>query len=68
MERSGLAPLGTLLLGAAIIVCYLALLAAQATEPLFVLGCALLAAASTLVTGSDARLRSLGNFTFISAL
>jgi hypothetical protein len=68
MERSGLAPLGTLLHGAAIIVCYLALLAAQAAEPLFVLGCALLAAASILLTGWDARLRSLGNFTSIPAL
>jgi hypothetical protein len=68
MERSGLAPLGTLLHGAAIIICYLALLAAQAAEPMFVLGCALLAAASILVMGWDARLRSLGNFTFIPAL
>jgi Fusaric acid resistance protein-like len=68
MERSGLAPLGTLLHGAAIIVCYLALLAAQAAEALFVLGCVLLAAASILLTGWDTRLRSLGNFTFIPAL
>ena len=68
MERSGLAPLGTLLHGGAIIVSYLALLAAQAVEPLFVLGCALLAAASILLKGCDARLRSLGNFTFIPAL
>jgi hypothetical protein len=68
MERSGLAPLGTLLHGAAILVSYLALLAAQAAEPLFVLGCVLLAAASILLTGWDARLRSLGNFTFIPAL
>jgi fusaric acid resistance family protein len=68
MERSGLAPLGTVLHGAAIIVCYLALLAAQAAEPLFVLGCALLAAASIRLTGWDARLRSLGNFTFVPAL
>ena len=68
MERSGLAPLGTLLHGVAIIVSYLALLAAQTAEPLFVAGCAVLAAASVLFTGWDARLRSLGNFTFIPAL
>ena len=68
MERSGLAPVGTLLHGAAIVVCYVALLAAQAAELLFVVGCALLAAASILLTGWDARLRSLGTFTFIPAL
>ncbi len=68
MERSGLAPLGTLLHGVAIIVSYLALLAAQTAEPLFVAGCVMLAAASILSTGWDARLRSLGNFTFIPAL
>jgi hypothetical protein len=39
MERSGLAPLGTLLHGVAIIGSYLALLAAQTAEPLFVAGC-----------------------------
>ncbi|WP_263352045.1 FUSC family protein [Acidicapsa acidisoli] len=68
MERSGLAPIGTILHGAAIIVCYLALVAAQTTELLFILGCVLFAAASILLTGWDARLRSLGNFTFIPAL
>jgi hypothetical protein len=68
MERSGLAPLGTLLHGAAIIVSYLALLATQTAEPLFVAGCAMLAAASILFSGWDSRLRSLGNFTFIPAL
>jgi len=68
MERSGLAPVGTLLHGAAIVVCYVALLAAQASGLLFVVGCALLAAASILLMGWDARLRSLGNFTFIPAL
>lgn len=68
MERSGLAPLGTLLHGAAIIVCYLALLASQAAESLFVPGCDLLAAASILLTGWDTRLRPLGNFTFVPAL
>jgi hypothetical protein len=68
MERSGLAPLGTLLHGVAIIVSYLALLAAQTVEPLFVAGCAILATASILFTGWDARLRSLGNFTLIPAL
>ena len=68
MERSGLAPLGTLLHGATIAFCYLALLAAQTREPLFVAGCAVLAAASILLMGWDARLRPLGNFTFIPAL
>jgi Fusaric acid resistance protein-like len=68
MERSGLAPLGTLLHGVAIVASYLALLAAQVAEPLFVLGCVLLATASNLLMGWDARLRSLGNFTFIPAL
>jgi hypothetical protein len=56
MERFGLASLGTLLHGAAIIVCYLALLTAQAVEPVFVLGCGLLAVASILLTGWDTRL------------
>ena len=68
MERSGLAPLGTFLHGAAIAISYLALLAAQTTEPFFVAGCALLAVTSILFTGWDTRLRSLGNFTFIPAL
>jgi hypothetical protein len=68
MERSGLTPLGVLLHGLIVIACFLSLLLALAAPPLFVLLCAALAAGSILVTARGAKLRSLGNFTFIPAL
>ncbi len=68
MDRSGLAPLGVILHGVAIAIAFLALLLALIVPPLFVAGAALLAAVAILLTGKDASLRSLGNFTFIPAL
>jgi hypothetical protein len=68
MQRSGLAPLGVLLHGMAFVAGFMALLYALIVPQLFVLGCACLAAGSILVTAKGAKLRSLGNFTFIPAL
>lgn len=68
MERAGLAPLGVLLHGLAIITGFMALLCALILPALFVLGCAILAAGSILLTAKGEKLRSLGNFTFIPAL
>jgi len=68
MDRSGLAPLGVVLHGLAILAGFLLLVWALACPPLFVLGCAALAAGSILVTARGAKLRSLGNFTFIPAV
>jgi len=68
VERSGLAPLGVMLHGIAILAGFLLLVEALACPPLFVLGCAALAASSILVTARGAKLRSLGNFTFIPAV
>jgi hypothetical protein len=61
MQRSGLAPLGVLLHGMAIVAGFMALLYALIVPQLFVLGCACLAAGSILVTAKGAKLRSLGN-------
>jgi hypothetical protein len=68
MERSGLAPLGMVLHGLAILAGFLLLVWALACPPLFVLGCAGMAAGSIMVTARGAKLRSLGNFTFIPAV
>ena len=68
MDRSGLAPLGVVLHGLAITAGFIGLLAALATPPLFVLGCAAMAAASVLLAGRGSKLQSLGIFTFIPAL
>jgi hypothetical protein len=68
MERGGAAPLGVLLHGIAILGGFLLLLWALAWPPVFVLLCAGLAAGSILVTARGAKLRSLGNFTFIPAV
>jgi hypothetical protein len=68
MERSGLAPLGVVLHGLAIVAGFMALLAAQAIPLLFIIGCAALASTSVLLTARGANLQSLGIFTFIPAL
>lgn len=52
MDRSGLAPLGVVLHGLAIAVGFIGLLAALETRPLFVLGCAAIAATSVLLPGA----------------
>jgi Fusaric acid resistance protein-like len=68
MDRSGLAPFGVVLHGLAITAGFMVLLAAFATPPLFVLGCATMAAASVLLSGRGSKLQSLGIFTFVPAL
>ena len=68
MDRSGLAPLGVVFHGVAIAGGFMALLAALSTPPLFVLGCAGMAAASVLLAGRGSKLQSLGIFTFVPAL
>lgn len=68
MERSGLAPLGVVLHGIAILLGFSALLLALPTPPLFVGGCAVLATGAIALTARGAKLRSLGNFTFIPSL
>lgn len=67
-ERSGLAPLGVVLHGAAICAGIACLAAALADPPLFVVATAILAGGSVLLTARGAKLRSLGSFTFIPAL
>jgi hypothetical protein len=68
MQRAGLAPLGVLLHGVAIITGFIALLCTLTVPALFVFGCAIMAAGSILLTAKGEKLRSLGNFTFIPAL
>ncbi len=67
-ERSGLAPFGVLLHGAAILAGFSALLLALQMPAIFVAGCAVLAGGAIALTARGAKLRSLGNFTFIPAL
>ena len=67
-ERSGLAPLGVLLHGVAILAGFSALLLALQIPAIFVCGCALLAGGAIALTARGAKLRSLGNFTFIPAV
>ncbi|MBV6322429.1 FUSC family protein [Duganella violaceipulchra] len=68
MERCGLAPLGVVLHGMAILFGFMGLLWAQAYPPLFVLGCVALATAAIALTTHGAKWRSVGNFTFIPAV
>jgi Fusaric acid resistance protein-like len=68
MEKTNLAPLGVVLHGAVIAVCFLVLLGAIAQPPVFVAATAVMAAASILVTAKGHKLRSLGSFTFIPVL
>ncbi len=68
LERSGLAPLGVLLHGIAIIAGFAALLLALQFPAIFVCGCALLAGGAIALTARGAKLRSLGNFTFIPSV
>jgi hypothetical protein len=67
-ERSGLAPLGVLLHGFAILAGFTVLLLALQIPPIFVCGCAVLAGGAIALTAYGAKLRSLGNFTFIPAV
>ncbi|MHC8372806.1 FUSC family protein [Pseudomonas sp. MDT1-85] len=67
-ERSGLAPIGVLLHGAAIAAGFVILVASLAVPVVFVMCTAALASLSILLTAKGAKLRSLGNFTFIPAL
>ncbi|MBO7787415.1 FUSC family protein [Burkholderia pseudomallei] len=68
VERVGIAPLGTLAQGAAIVAGFLSLSCALSAWPAFVAGCAMLAAAAVALSRCGARLRSLGNFVFIPSL
>ncbi|AHI68385.1 FUSC family protein [Burkholderia thailandensis] len=68
VERVGIAPLGALAQGAAIIAGFLSLSCALNAWPAFVAGCAALAAAAVALSRFGARLRSLGNFVFIPSL
>ena len=68
LERADLAPIGVSLHGLTMAAGFMVLLCSLAYPVLFVLGCVAMAAASILVTTLGARLRSLGNFTFIPAL
>ncbi|WP_063534217.1 FUSC family protein [Burkholderia sp. MSMB1589WGS] len=68
VERVGIAPLGALAQGAAIIAGFLSLSHALSAWPAFVGGCAALAAAAVALSRFGARLRSLGNFVFIPSL
>ncbi|PYE89948.1 FUSC family protein [Phyllobacterium leguminum] len=67
-ERTELAPLGVLLHGLAIAVGFLFLFLSLLFQPLFVLGCALMSAATIRMAAEGSKLRTLGNFTFIPAL
>lgn len=68
VERVGIAPLGALAQGAAIVAGFLSLSRALSAWPAFVAGCATLAAAAVALSRCGARLRSLGNFVFIPSL
>lgn len=68
VERVGIAPLGALAQGAAIVAGFLSLSCALSAWPAFVAGCATLAAAAVALSRCGARLRSLGNFVFIPSL
>lgn len=68
VERVGIAPLGALAQGAAVVAGFLSLSCALSAWPAFVAGCATLAAAAVALSRCGARLRSLGNFVFIPSL
>ncbi|AJX69972.1 FUSC family protein [Burkholderia pseudomallei] len=68
VERVGIAPLGALAQGTAIVAGFLSLSCALSAWPAFVAGCATLAAAAVALSRCGARLRSLGNFVFIPSL
>ncbi|KVD89598.1 hypothetical protein WS62_15495 [Burkholderia sp. ABCPW 14] len=68
VERVGIAPLGALAQGAAIVAGFLSLSFALRWRPAFVVGCAALAAAAVALSCFGARLRSFGNFVFIPSL
>ncbi|MDN7672457.1 FUSC family protein [Burkholderia oklahomensis] len=65
VERVGIAPLGALAQGAAIVAGFLSLSFALCWRPVFIVGCAALAAAAVALSRFGARQRSLGNFVFI---
>ncbi|CAI0913935.1 FUSC family protein [Serratia entomophila] len=67
-ERVGLAPLGVACHALVLLLAFLALLFAMRQPAIFVLACALAAAAAVGVSAYGGKLRSLGNFTFIPAL
>jgi hypothetical protein len=67
-ERSGLTPLGVVVHGFAILAAFALLLLALQIPPVFVCGCAVLAGSAIALTARGAKLRSLGNFTFIPAV
>jgi uncharacterized membrane protein YccC len=67
-ERAELAPLGVACQALAFLLVFLALLFAMGQPVIFVLVCALAAAAAVGVSAYGGKLRSLGNFTFIPAL
>lgn len=68
LERSDVAPFGVLVHGAAILVGFLALLFSLPHPLLFSLLCASMAVGTMVLAGRGAKLRSLGNFTFIPCL
>jgi|SRR5471030_32002 len=68
LERANLAPAGVALHGVAMAAGFMVLLYSLVIPPLFVLCCVIMAAASILLTTQGARLRVIGNFTFIPAL
>jgi hypothetical protein len=68
VERVGLAPLGVLLQGCAAIAGFFLLYFSLCFPLLFVLACALMAAAAIGLAAFGRKLRSLGNFIFIPAL
>ncbi|TDR78373.1 FUSC family protein [Paludibacterium purpuratum] len=68
VERAHLAPLGVLLQTLAIMAAFLLLLRSLVVPPLFVAGCALMAAGAIGLSAYGRKLRSLGNFVFIPAL
>ncbi len=67
-ERVELAPLGVVFHALALLLAFLVLLFAMCQPAIFVLVCALAAAATMGVSAYGGKLRSLGNFTFIPAL
>jgi hypothetical protein len=68
LERVGLAPLWVLLQGLATVAGFILLTFAWQVPLLFVLACALMAAAAIGLSAYGRKLRSLGNFIFIPAL
>jgi Fusaric acid resistance protein-like len=68
VERSGTAPLGVVLHGAAMALSYLVLVMMFENKLLWTLCVAIIAGASVIITAVDPELRALGNFTFIPVL